>query len=457
MLAYDAIVIGSGQAGNPLSQKLADRGWSVALIEQDHLGGTCVNTGCTPTKTMVASAQIAHYARNASRWGVKVGEVGVDLPGIVARKDRIVDQWRSGIERKIEERKTLRLYQGHARFVGPHEVRVGDETLRSDRIFINTGGRPDVPRVEGLEHVEFLNNASIMQLKEVPEHLLVLGGGYIGLEFGQMFRRFGSRVTIVDRDEQILPHEDADVAEALQAAVEAEGVRFLLGATTKRVEKREGGVALQVESRGSAETLNGSHLLIATGRTPNTEDLGLSAAGMETDERGFVRVNNRLETSVPGVWALGDVKGGPAFTHISFNDYQIVYANLVEGGSVTTDDRPVPYAVFTDPQLGRVGLTEKEARAAGGRIKVGKIPMSWVARAIERDETAGLMKLIVDAATDQILGAAILSSEGGEVVQILHAVMLARAPYTMLKGAIYIHPTLAEGFWTLMEEVKPVE
>jgi pyruvate/2-oxoglutarate dehydrogenase complex dihydrolipoamide dehydrogenase (E3) component len=264
-------------------------------------------------------------------------------------------------------------------------------------------------------------------------------------------------VTIVHRDEQILPHEDADVAAALQAALEAEGVRFILGATTKRVEKRDGGVAIQLESRGSAETLSGSHLLVATGRRPNTDDLGLPEAGVETDERGFVRVNNRLETSVPGVWALGDVKGGPAFTHISFNDFQIVYANLVEGGAVTTDHRPLPYAVFTDPQLGRVGLTEKEARAAGKPIKVGKIPMSWVARAIERDETAGLMKLVVDAATDQILGAAILGSEGGELVQILHAVMLARAAYTILKGAIYIHPTLAEGFWTLMEAVKPVE
>lgn len=457
MSAYDAIVIGSGQAGNPLSQKLADRGWSVALIEHDHLGGTCINTGCTPTKTMVASAQIAHYARNASRWGVNVGEVGVDLPGIVARKDRIVDQWRSGIERKVADRKTLRLYRGHARFVGPHEVRVADETLRSDRIFINTGARPNIPPVDGLEQIEFLNNASIMQLKQLPEHLLVLGGGYIGLEFGQMFRRFGSRVTIVHRGEQLLPHEDADVVEALQAAIQAEGVRFILSATTTRVQKRDSGVALQVESRGSAETLSGSHLLVATGREPNTDDLGLPAAGVQTDERGFIRVNNRLETSVPGVWALGDVKGGPAFTHISFNDYQIVYANLVEGGDVTTDHRPVPYAVFTDPQLGRVGLTEKEARAAGKRIKLGKIPMSWVARAIERDETAGLMKLVVDAATDQILGAAILGSEGGELVQILGAVMLARAPYTMLKGAVYIHPTLAEGFWTLMEEVKPIE
>jgi dihydrolipoamide dehydrogenase len=454
MLRYDAIVIGSGQAGNPLSQNLADRGWSVALIERDQLGGTCINTGCTPTKTMVASAQVAHYARNASKWGVNVGEVSVDLSRVVARKDHNVHQWRSGIERKIQERETLRLFRGQARFMGPHEVRVGEETLSSDRIFINTGSTPDVPRVDGLDQVAFLDNASIMQLQQVPEHLLVLGGGYVGLEFGQMFRRFGSQVTIIHRADQILPREDADVAAALQAALEAEGVRFVLGAATKHVEKRDGQVALQVESRDSAETLSGSHLLVATGRRPNTEDLGLSDAGVETDERGFVRVNNRLETNVPGLWALGDVKGGPAFTHISFNDYQIVYANLIEEQALTTDHRPVPYAVFTDPQLGRVGLTEKEARAAGRRIKVGKIPMSWVARAIERDETAGLMKLVVDATTDQILGAAILGTEGGELVQILHAVMLARAPYTILKGAIYIHPTLAEGFWSLMEAVK---
>jgi pyruvate/2-oxoglutarate dehydrogenase complex dihydrolipoamide dehydrogenase (E3) component len=453
---FDAIVIGSGQAGNPLSQKLADRGWAVALAERDHLGGTCINTGCTPTKTMVASAQVAHYARSADKWGVCAGEVRVDLPRVVARKDQVVGQWRSGLERKVEERKTLHLYHGHARFIGPHEIRVGDEVLESERIFINTGTRPNVPRMDGLAGIDFLDNASIMRLTEVPEHLLVLGGGYVGLEFGQMFRRFGSRVTIVHREGQILPREDADVAEALQKALEGEGVRFVLGATTTRVEKQGAGVALSVQAGGATETVSGSHLLVATGRRPNTDDLGLQDAGVQTDARGFVRVNNRLETSVPGVWALGDVKGGPAFTHISFNDYQIVYANLIEGQALTTDRRPVPYAVFTDPQLGRVGLTEKEARAAGGRLKVGKIPMAWVARAIERDETAGLMKLVVDADTDRILGAAILASEGGELVQILHAVMLAGAPYTLLKGAVYIHPTLAEGFWTLMEAVAPV-
>jgi pyruvate/2-oxoglutarate dehydrogenase complex dihydrolipoamide dehydrogenase (E3) component len=454
---YDAIVIGSGQAGVPLSEKLADRGWTVALVEKDDdLGGTCINTGCTPTKTMIASAEVAHYARNADRWGVRAGVVSVDLPKVLARKDRVVGQSRAGLKQKVGERQTLHLYRGRARFIGPHAVRVGEERLESERIFINTGMRPVIPPLEGLSGIDFLDNVSIMQLTEVPEHLLILGGGYIGMEFGQMFRRFGSRVTVVERGQQILAHEDADVAEALQQALEGEGLRFLLGATTTRVEKEQGGVAVSVIVKGTTETVHGSHLLVATGRKPNTDDLGLQGAGVQTDQRGFIRVNNRLETNVPGVWALGDVKGGPAFTHISFNDYQIVYANLVDGKALTTDNRPVPYAVFTDPQLGRVGLTEKEARAQGRRLKVGKILMAWVARAVERDETAGLMKLVVDAETDRILGAAILSSEGGEVVQILQAVMLAGAPYTLLKGAIYIHPTLAEGLWFLMEAVTAV-
>jgi dihydrolipoamide dehydrogenase len=457
MSKYDAIVIGSGQAGNPLSQKLADHGWTVALIEKDHLGGTCVNTGCTPTKTMIASAQVAHYARQAAKWGVSTGEVGVDLPKIVARKDKIVSQWRSGLERKVQQRKNLHLYHGHARFVGPHRIRVNDQELESERIFIDTGTRVDIPRLEGLDRIEFLTNASIMQLNEVPEHLLILGGGYIGLEFGQMFRRFGSRVTIVHRNEHILPREDVDVSQELHKALEGEGIRFVLNATTTRVEKQDGQVVLRLEVGARSETVRGSHLLVATGRRPNTDELGLENAGVQLTSQGFVQVNNRLETNVPGVWALGDVKGGPAFTHISFNDFQIVHANLIEGKQLTTDNRIVPYSVFTDPQLGRVGLTEKEARATGRRLKIGKIPMSWVARAIERDETAGLMKLVVDAETDRILGAAILATEGGELVQILGAVMLTGAPYTLLKGAIYIHPTLAEGFWTLMEEVKPVD
>jgi pyruvate/2-oxoglutarate dehydrogenase complex dihydrolipoamide dehydrogenase (E3) component len=457
MSKYDAIVIGSGQASNPLCHKLADHGWTVALIEKEHLGGTCVNTGCTPTKTMIASAQVAHYARYAEKWGVRAGAVHVDLPGIVARKDRIVQQWRSGQEKKVQQRKSLHLYRGHARFVTPHRLQVNDEELESERIFINTGARADLPRLEGLDQTGFLTNASIMQLTELPDELLVLGGGYIGLEFGQMFRRFGIRVTVIHRGEHLLSREDADVTQELQKALQAEGIEFRLNARTTRAEKKNGRVVLSIEAGGRRETVAGSHLLVATGRRLNSDDLGLEKAGVRTDAHGYIQVNDRLETTVPGVWALGDVKGGPAFTHISYNDYQIVYANLIEGRSLTTANRLVPYAVFTDPQLGRVGMTEKEARATGRRLKIGKIPMNWVARAIERDETAGLMKLVVDADTDRILGAAVLATEGGELVQILAAVMLAGAPYTLLKGAIYIHPTLAEGFWTLMEEVKPVD
>jgi pyruvate/2-oxoglutarate dehydrogenase complex dihydrolipoamide dehydrogenase (E3) component len=457
MARYDAVVIGSGQAGNPLSQKLADQGWTVALIEKEHLGGTCINTGCTPTKTMIASAQVAHYARHADVWGVQAGAVRVDLPSVVARKDRIVNQWRSGVERKIADRKNLRLYRGAAWFIGPHRLRVNEEEIESERIFINTGARPSIPSLEGLDRIDYLTNASVMQLRELPEHLLVIGGGYIGLEFGQMFRRFGSDVTILQRGDQLLPREDADVTAELQKALEKEGIRFLLRAHPTHVDRQNGQIVLKVETAGGSETVWGSHLLVATGRRPNTEDLGLEAAGVQLTPEGYVKVNGRLETNVPGIWALGDVKGGPAFTHISYNDYQIVYGNLIERKNQSTDHRLVPYAVFTDPQLGRVGLSEKEARAAGHKLKVGKIPMSWVARAIERDETAGLMKVVVDADTDQILGAAILASEGGELVQILEFVMLAGAPYRLMKGAIYIHPTLAEGFWTLMDDVKPVD
>jgi dihydrolipoamide dehydrogenase len=457
MARYDAVVIGSGQAGNPLSQKMADQGWTVALIEKEHVGGTCVNTGCTPTKTMVASAQVAHYARHADLWGVQAGAVRVDLPSVVARKDRVVNQWRSGVERKIAARKNVHLHRGAARFIGPHKIRVNQEEIESERIFINTGTRPSIPSLEGLDRIDYLTNASIMQLRELPGHLLVVGGGYIGLEFGQMFRRFGSEVTIVHQSDHLLPREDADVTDELQKALEKEGIRFLLRARPTSVDRQNGQIVLKVETAGGPETVRGSQLLVATGRRPNTDDLGLEAAGVQLTPQGFVKVNGRLETNVPGIWALGDVKGGPAFTHISYNDYQIVYANLIEGKNLSTDHRLVPYAVFTDPQLGRVGLTEKEARAAGHKLKVGKIPMSWVARAIERDETAGLMKIVVDADTDKILGAAILASEGGELVQILEFVMLAGAPYTLMKGAVYIHPTLAEGFWTLMEEVKSVD
>jgi len=453
---YDAIVIGSGQGGNPLAHKLADKGWKVALVERKHLGGTCINTGCTPTKTMVASAQVAFYARNAARWGVRTNEVSVDLAAVVAKKDKIVTSFRSGQEKNVAKRPTLTLYRHHARFTGPRTMQVGDDTIEGERIFINTGTRPLIPKIDGLDQAGYLTNASIMELRELPEHLIVVGGGYIGLEFGQMFYRFGSQVTVVHKGEHLLAREDNDVADELQKTLEAEGMKFVMSADTKRVEKKDGKIQLTVATPAGTQTLVGSQLLVATGRIPNADDLGLDKAGIEREPRGFVKVNHKLETNVKGVWALGDVKGGPAFTHISYNDYQILWANIVEGKNLTIDHRYLPYCAFTDPQVGRVGMTETEARASGRKLKIGKIPMSYVARALERDETAGFMKVVVDAETDRILGAAILGIEGGELVQLLGVLMLADAPYTLLKGAVYTHPTLAEGFFTLMENVKPV-
>jgi pyruvate/2-oxoglutarate dehydrogenase complex dihydrolipoamide dehydrogenase (E3) component len=455
-MKYDAIIIGSGQAGNPLAYRLADSGWCVALIEKKYLGGTCINVGCTPTKTMLHRAQVAHYARNAARWGVNTSNVSVDLPKIVAQRDEVVLSFRGGQQKQVDKRPNLRLHRGHARFVGPQQLKVGDELLESEKIFINTGGRPTAPAIPGLETVSYLTNESAMQLTTLPEHLLILGGGYIGMEFGQMFRRYGSRVTVLHTGRQIISREDPDTAAELQRALEAEGIQFLLNARTTRVEGKNGALTLSFESPAGSSSVTGSHLLVATGRRPNTDDLGLDKAGIETDQSGYIKVNGRLETNVPGVWALGDCKGGPAFTHISYNDFQIVYSNLMEGKNLSIENRLVPSCVFTDPQLGGIGMTEKEARTKGFKLKIGRCPMTNVARAIERGETAGLMKIVVDASNDRVLGASILASEGGELVQILGTLMLAKQPYTLLKGAVYIHPTLAEGFFSLMEDVKPV-
>ncbi len=406
---------------------------------------------------MVHRAQVAHYARNAARWGVQAAAVGVDMAKIVAQKDQVVLSFRDNQQKNVEKRKNLHLHRGTAHFLSPHQVQVAEDVLESPKIFVDTGARPHIPDIPGLNSVDYLTNASIMELTDVPKRLLILGGGYIGLEFGQMFRRFGSSVTVIHNQAQILPREDQDVATELQKALEADGLQFLVNARTLKVEKDRDEIILALDGPDGTRVVRGTHLLAATGRTPNTSDLDLPKAGVETDERGFIHVNSRLETTVPGIWALGDVKGGPAFTHISYNDFQIIYGNLVEGRNLSIENRIVPYCVFTDPQLGGVGMTEKEARAKGYKLKIGKIPMTSVARAIERDETAGLMKIIVNAEDDRILGASILASEGGELVQILSTLMLAGLPYTLLKGAVYIHPTLAEGFFALMEDVKPVD
>ena len=452
---YDAIIIGSGQGGNPLAQQLAKRGERVALIELGRLGGTCINTGCTPTKTLVASAQVAHYARNSSQWGVHAGAVTVDMNAVLERKNKIVESMRSGWEKQVNGKGYPDLHRGQARFIGPKRVHVREQVFEGKKIFIDTGSTPTVPTIEGIKSVPFLTNESLLELREVPKYLLVLGGGYIGMEFAQMFRRFGSEVTVIQKSSQILPREDPEIAAELQKALEAEGVQFKLNTKASKVWNEQGSIAISF-GEGAADKVTGSHLLVATGRTPQTADLDLPKAGVETDSKGYIKVNDRLETSAPAVWAIGDVNGGPAFTHISYNDFQIIYGNVYEGANLSTKTRIVPYAVFTDPALGRVGVTEKEARAQGKRLKIGSVSMSQVARAKERAETAGLMKLVVDADTDKILGAAFLSSAGDETVQMMSALILADKPYTLLKGEIYIHPTFAEGLFALMDSVKPV-
>jgi pyruvate/2-oxoglutarate dehydrogenase complex dihydrolipoamide dehydrogenase (E3) component len=455
MQNYDAIVIGSGQGGGPMAHKLADLGQRVALVEREHLGGSCINYGCTPTKTMIASARIAHYARRAGEFGVQTGDVSVDFAKVVARKDEIVLAWREGQQRHADSRDTLDLYRGHGRFSGPHEIEVNGETLTSDRVFIDTGTRARIIPIPGLEAVEYLTNKEILNLKALPEHLMILGGNYLGLEFGQMFRRFGSRVSVVEVGDRIAGREDEEVSRALQDVLEEEGISFYLNHTAAKVARNQAGIDLTIEARGGAtQTLTGSHLLIAIGRTPNTDDLGLEAAGIETDEHGYIKVNGRLETNVPGVWAIGDVKGGPAFTHVSYDDHLVIYDNLINGKDRSVEGRILPYAMFTDPELGRAGMTEAEARAAGYRLKVGSMPVEWIARATERGETRGLVKVVINAENDRILGATFFGPEGGDLVQTLMTLMLADAPWTLFKQRMFTHPTMSEGFFTLMDQVR---
>ena len=447
---YDAIIIGAGQAGNPLSTTLANAGWKTALIEREHVGGTCINEGCTPTKTMVASARVAYLARRAADYGVHAGPVTVDMVQVRQRKRDIVDSFRDGSQRRIESAPGLDLLFGEASFTGPHAVQVrlqdgGARQLAADRIFINAGARPFKPAIPGLENVPALDSTSIMELDSVPEGLIVLGGGYIGLEFGQMFRRFGSQVTIVQRGKQVLSREDPDVAREVAEILREDGIEVLLKTNTSRVEQTaDGQIRLTVNTPDGERTLSGSHLLIATGRRPNTDRLNLDAAGVETNKRGFIVVDERLETNVPGIFALGDVKGGPAFTHISYDDFRIIRANLLQGGEATTTGRIVPYTVFIDPQLGRVGLSESEARAQGRNFRVAHMPMNYVARALEVDESRGFIKAVVDADSSQILGAAVLGIEGGELMAVLQMAMMGHVPYTAIRDAVFAHPTLAE-------------
>ena len=446
---YDAIVIGSGQGGTPLSMALAKAGMRTALIERKHAGGTCVNEGCTPTKTMVASGRVAYLARRAADYGVHAGPISIDLEKVRQRKRDIVAKFRSGNESRIAKTQNLELIMGEASFSGAKSLVVrtkdaGQRTVSADRIFINAGTRTSRPKLDGLDQVRFLDNESIMELSAIPEHLLILGGGYIGLEFGQLFRRFGSRVTIVQSGGQLLTREDSDVAEEVTKILRQDGVEVVLSAKATRVDQLEDKIQLQVEAGAKTASFVGSHLLVATGRIPNSDTLNLSAAGVKTDDRGFIQVNDRLETTADGIYALGDIKGGPAFTHISYDDFRIIRASLLERKAASTKDRQVPYCVFIDPQLGRVGMTENEARAQGRNIRVAKLPMTSVARAQEVDETRGFMKAVVDADSNQILGAAVLGIEGGEVMSVLETAMMGKLPYTAVRDGTYAHPTLSE-------------
>jgi pyruvate/2-oxoglutarate dehydrogenase complex dihydrolipoamide dehydrogenase (E3) component len=446
---FDAILIGAGQAANPLARSLAHAGWKVALVERAEIGGTCVNWGCTPTKTMVASARVAYLAGRASDYGVHLNGVAVRLHEVHRRKQLLVEKFRAGSERRLQETDGLTLLRGEASFTGPSAVAVkvheGDTRhLTAPKIFINTGCRPKRPDLDGLASVPALDSTTVMELVTLPEHLVVLGGGYVGLEFAQMFRRFGSRVTLVQSGDQLLSHEDADVAAAVGDILREDGIEVLLNARAVRAAAAAGAVYLTVRTPAGERTLAGTHLLLAAGRVPNTESLNLAASGINTDERGYVPVNERLETNVPGVYALGDVNGGPAFTHVAHHDNQIVRVNLLENRARSTRDRLVPYTVFIDPELGRVGLTERQARESGLAIKVAKMPMAHAARAVEVGESRGFMKAVVDARTDQILGCAVLGLEAGEVMAMLQIAMMGGLPYQRLRDDMFAHPTLAE-------------
>lgn len=453
---FDAIVIGTGQSGPSLAERLTGRGLKIAVIERQHFGGTCVNTGCVPTKALVASAHSVHIARRAADFGIMIGgPITVDMQRVKARKDEIVAKGRNGVMRWMERLPNCTVYRGHARFESEKTVRVGDETLSAERIFINTGGRALVPNMAGLADVSYYTNSTIMDVDFVPEHMIIVGGSYIGLEFAQAYRRFGSRVTIVEMAERVIGREDNDVSNGVRRILEREGIDVRLNAKCIAVEKRGTSIAMTLDCGEGAPRIEGSHLLLAVGRRPNTDDLGLDKAGIKTDARGFIVVDDRLETSAPGVFAIGDCNGRGAFTHTSYNDFEIVAANLLDDDPRRVTDRISCYGLFIDPPLGRVGMTEREVGAAGIKSLTAKLPMTSVGRARQRGETDGFMKVTVDAATQKVLGAAVLGIGGDEVVQAFLGVMAAGAAYTVISRGMYIHPTVSEYLPTLLGDLKP--
>ena len=455
---YDAIVIGTGQAGPSLAVRLADTGMKVAIIERKRFGGTCVNNGCIPTKTLVASARAAHVARRAGDYGVMIpGSIAVDMKKVKMRKDALVRRSSEGVEKWLKTTQNLAVCEGHARFADAHRVRVGDELLEADKIFINVGGRASVPPLGGIEEVSYLNNSTMMDVDFLPEHLIVIGGSYVGLEFAQIYRRFGSEVTVVERGPRLIHREDEDVSENIKTILEGEGIKIRLRAECIAFEKRGDKVAVQVDCSTGDKTVIGSHALLAVGRVPNTNDLGLEQAGIEVDKRGYIQVDDQLRTNVPGIYALGDCNGRGAFTHTAYNDYEIVAANLLDGDERRVSDRITAYALYIDPPLGRAGMTEAEVRKSGRKALIGKRPMTEVGRAREKGETDGFMKVLVDAETKKILGASLLGIECDEVIHSILDVMYANAPYTVIQRAMHIHPTVTELIPTMLGELKPLE
>ena len=455
---YDAIIIGAGQAGPPLAGRLTAAGQSVAVIERKLVGGTCVNYGCIPTKTLVASAHTAHAARRGAEYGIGVGDVTVDMAKVKARKDKIMLDDRHGVESWLEGMDGCTLIRGHARFESPRTVRVGDQLLEADKIFLNVGGRATAPEISGLSQVDYLTNVGILDLDVLPEHLVIIGGSYIGLEFAQMYRRFGARVSVVERGPRVTAREDEDVSAAIREILEAEGIDVHVGATDMRISKHgNGSGGFDLFPRDGAEPISGTHLLVATGRRPNTDDLGLDVAGIETDARGYVKVDDQLRTTAENVWAMGDCNGKGAFTHTSYNDFEIVAANLLDEDPRRVSDRLPTYALYIDPPLGRAGMTVDEVRRSGRKALVGKRKMTKVGRAVEKGETQGFMKVVVDAETEEILGAAILGVGGDEVVQDILDVMTAKLPYTAISRTVHIHPTVSELVPTMLQELTPLD
>jgi pyruvate/2-oxoglutarate dehydrogenase complex dihydrolipoamide dehydrogenase (E3) component len=453
-IQYDSIVIGTGQAGPPLAARLAAAGRRVAIVERKLFGGTCVNTGCIPTKAMVASAYAAHMARRAADFGVAAGPVGIDMKKVKSRKDGISGKSRTGVESWLRNLENCTVYQGSARFESPALVAVGETILTAPNIFINVGGRALVPPFPGLEQTGYLTNSSMMDVDFLPRHLVIAGGSYVGLEFGQMFRRFGSEVTIVEQGARLIAREDEDVSAAVKEILEAEGIRVRLNARCIGAGKRGSGVVVHADCDHGEPEIEGSHLLLAVGRRPNTEDLGLDKAGVATDEHGYIVVDDQLRTNVPGIWALGDCNGRGAFTHTSYNDFEIAAANILDDDSRRISDRIMAYALYIDPPLGRAGMTEAEARREGKPVLVGKRPMTKVGRAVEKGESQGFMKIVVDPDTRRILGAAILGTGGDEAIHSILDVMYASAPYSLIQRAMHIHPTVSELIPTMLGELR---